>query len=102
MRDYIDVNDLADSHLVAYEKNSKNFETYNVGTGKGTSVLEIIKMTEEVSGKKIPYEITSRRPGDIASVFASPEKIHTELGWQAKNSIRDAILSGWKFVKNNL
>lgn len=102
VRDYIDVNDLVDAHLLAYKNLEKWLKIFNVGTGQGTSVLEIVNLVEKISWKKIPYQIIARRPWDIAEVFASAEKIKTELGWSAKRTISDAIASGWKFVKNNL
>lgn len=101
VRDYIDVNDLVDAHLLAYENLSHGVKTYNVGTGKGTSVLEIIVTAEKISEQKIHYDIVARRPGDLGEVFASAEKIKKELGWEAKRNISDAIASGWRFVKIN-
>lgn len=100
VRDYIDVNDLVDAHLLAYESLTIGHNYYNVGTGKGTSVLEIIKIVEEISGKNIAFYIAPRRPGDIGEVYASAEKIQNELGWTAKKSVRDAVKSGWAFIKN--
>lgn len=100
VRDYIDVNDLVEAHLLAYNNISDECQIFNIGTGKGTSVLQMIALVSEISGKNIPYEITSRRPWDVAEVFASPAKIEKILDWKAKRSIHEAIASGWKFREN--
>lgn len=100
VRDYIDVNDLVDAHFVAYKNVSSGVQVYNIGTGCGVSVREMVSLVEEISGKKVPYAIFPRRPGDWGEVFASVEKIEKELGWKAQRTIRDAIESGWNFVKN--
>lgn len=99
VRDYIDVNDLVEAHLIAYEHLASGYTVYNIGTGKGTSVLELIRLVEEVSGKKIPYRVTDRRPGDLGEVFASAEKIEHALGWKAKRTLREAVESGWNFIQ---
>ena len=99
VRDYIDINDLVDAHLLAYENLQNGHEIFNVGTGKGTSVFEMIALVEKISDQKIPYEVMSRRSGDLAIVFASAQKITDKLGWKAKNSVEDAIVSGWNFIQ---
>lgn len=99
VRDYIDINDLVDAHLLAYEHLQNGHEIFNVGTGKGTSVFEMIALVEKISDQKIPYEVISRRSGDLAIVFASAQKITDKLGWKAKNSVEDAIVSGWNFIQ---
>lgn len=100
VRDYIHVEDLAEAHVVALEniKKSENNPTiYNIGTGKGTSVFEMIQYFNEISGKKLPYEIGSRRAGDVPEIFADVEKATKGLGWKAKRTIKEAVSSAWKF-----
>jgi UDP-glucose 4-epimerase len=75
--------------------------TYNLGTGNGTSVLEMIKAFEKASGVKINYEIVDRRPGDIASCYADPTKAKSELNWEAKYNIDDMCIDTWNWQKNN-
>ena len=99
VRDYIDINDLMDAHLLAYENLQNGHEIFNVGTGKGTSVFEMIDLVEKISGQKIPYKVMPRRSGDLAIVFSSTQKITEKLGWKAKNSVEDAIASGWNFIQ---
>lgn len=105
VRDYLHVVDLAQGHILALFKIMKDDEgkyiIHNLGTGKGTSVLELIKMFEEESGKTIPYEITDRRPGDLASVVADTSKAEKELGFIAKLSIREGCKSAWKWQSGN-
>ena len=79
VRDYIDINDLVDAHLLAYEHLQNGHEIFNVGTGKGTSVFEMIDLVEKISGQKIPYKVMPRRSGDLAMVFASAQKITEKL-----------------------
>lgn len=98
VRDYIDINDLIDAHVLTYETLSVGCTLYNVGTGKGRSVLEMIHAVEQVSGKNIPYAVGSRRAGDLASVFASVEKIHTEKGWYATRTLEESVESAWNFI----
>ncbi len=99
VRDYIHVMDLAEGHVAALDYLSKSigFETFNLGTGKGYSVLELISSYEKASNKKIPYEIVEERPGDIASSFANADKAKTILNWQAKRSLDEMCLSDWKW-----
>ncbi len=104
IRDYIHVVDLAQAHLVATErlldKNNKlDFETFNIGTGRGNSVLEVINTFEEVTGEKINYKIAPRRLGDIEKVWADTTFANKELGWKAKLSLADALLSAWNWEK---
>lgn len=79
VRDYIDINDLVDAHLLAYEHLQNGHEIFNVGTGKGTSVFEMIDLVQKISGKKIPYKVMPRRSGDLAIVFSSAQKITEKL-----------------------
>lgn len=101
IRDYVHVLDLADAHITALEKLSKGTTgEYNVGTGKGSSVLEIIKICEELTDKKINRVICERREGDPAELVADVNKIYGELGWKAKHNIKDIIKSAWEWHKN--
>ena len=77
--------------------NNKGFHAFNVATGKGTSVLELIKTAEEVSGRKLNHKIQPRREGDPAQLVADPTKINSEIGWKAKYDIRDILKSAWEF-----
>lgn len=102
IRDYIHVEDLAKAHVVALQrlldnKNKTNFEIFNIGTGKGTSVLEVIKTFEKVTNKKLNYKIVARRPGDVIAVYADTKKANNELGWKAKKTLEDALASAWKW-----
>ncbi|MBD0850054.1 UDP-glucose 4-epimerase GalE [Maribacter arenosus] len=104
VRDYIYVVDLAKAHVVALqrllaEKNKANYEVFNVGTGKGSTVLEVIKSFEKVSGKKLNYKIVDRRPGDITSAFADTTLANKELGWKAKYTLDEAMKSAWDWEK---
>lgn len=103
VRDYIHVVDLAKGHINALKKvtEKKGIDAYNLGTGTGYSVLDIVKAFEDANDIKIPYVIAPRRPGDIAECYADPEKARTELGWEAKYDIRDMCESSWNFAKNN-
>jgi len=102
VRDYIHVVDLAVGHIAAIEHCTKpGVHIYNLGTGHGYSVLEVIHAFEKACGKKIPYVITARRPGDIAACYASSEKAEKELGWKAKYGIEEMCASQWNWVKNN-
>jgi len=100
IRDYIYVVDLAKAHVVALErllagKNPENYEVFNVGTGKGSSVLEVINSFEKVSGKKLKYKIVDRRAGDITSAYADTTKANEVLGWKAQYSLDEAMKSAW-------
>lgn len=102
VRDYIDVNDLVDAHLAAFERlnqTQSGFDAINIGTGNGTSVLEMIHMVESVSGKTVAYEISPRRPGDLGAVYANADKAKRVLGWSAKRSVPEGVEGSWKFTK---
>ncbi len=103
IRDYIHVVDLALGHLKALNKLMSNpgVVTYNLGTGRGYSVLEILNTFEKISGNKIPYRITKRRPGDIASCYADPSLARKELGWYAKRGIQDMCADSWRWQSKN-
>ncbi len=103
VRDYIHVMDLAEGHLCAlkYALEHKGSEAVNLGTGKGTSVLQVVAAFEAGSGVKIPYEIKPRRAGDIAECFADCKKAKELLGWEAKLNMEDMCRDGWNFIKNN-
>ncbi len=102
IRDYIHVVDLAKAHVVALQrllenKNKSNYEVFNVGTGTGSTVLEVISSFEKVSGKKLNYKIVDRRPGDITAAYADTTKANTELGWKSKSTLDDSLSSAWKW-----
>ena len=99
VRDYIHVSDLAEGHIKALEKLSMHpgIVTYNLGTGKGYSVLEIIHNFEKACGREIPYKITDRRPGDIDMCYADPQKAKKELGWEAKRDIDKMCEDAWRW-----
>ncbi len=103
VRDYIHVVDLARGHIKALEKldESPGLATYNLGTGVGYSVLEIIHNFEKACGKKIPYRITDRRPGDIDMCYADPQKAKKELGWSAKKGIDEMCEDAWRWQHMN-
>ena len=102
IRDYIHVVDLAKAHVVALQRllnkqNLEKVETFNLGTGKGSSVLEVINAFEKVSGQKLPYKIVGRREGDVISAYANTDKANKVLGWKAAFSLEDALASAWKW-----
>ena len=99
VRDYIHVLDLAEGHVAAIEKLTEGVHIYNLGTGQGTSVLQLIHAFEEVNNIKVPYEIVGRRPGDIASCYADASKAERELGWKAKRGIKEMCRDAWVFEK---
>lgn len=101
VRDYIHVVDLAKGHAAALAHSKRGVSTYNLCTGAGTSVLELIEAFGQAASKRIPYEIVSRRPGDIGSCYASPEKANRELGWHAKKTIQDACIDSWRWQSSN-
>jgi UDP-glucose 4-epimerase len=110
VRDYIHVMDLAQAHLKAWEylhppiitrEEMKGcFESFNLGTGKWSSVLEMVHATEAIIWKPLPYTISARRPGDIASAYCSPEKARELLNWKAEKSVKEAIADSWNFIQN--
>jgi len=104
IRDYIHVVDLAKAHVVALQRliNKKNIdkvETFNLGTGTGSSVLEVINAFEKVSGEKLQYKVVGRREGDIVEAFANTDKANDVLGWKAKSTLEEALASAWKWEK---
>lgn len=100
VRDYIHVLDLADGHVAAIEKLTEGVHVYNLGTGQGTSVLQIVKAFEEANGIEVPYEIVERRPGDIAECYADASKAERELGWTAQKGIVEMCRDAWRFEKS--
>lgn len=99
VRDFIHIQDVVDAHIrcIDYLNKNKGFEAFNIATGSGTSVLELIKAAEEVSGKKLNYQIQPRREGDPARLVADPTKIFEKMGWKAKHNITDIMRSAWEF-----
>ncbi len=107
IRDYIHVMDLAEAHIKSLEyildfKNDKNFQIFNIGTGQGHSVLQVIDAFEKVTKKKIKYKITSRRQGDVAASYSDCSKAKEILGWTSKFTLEDSLASSWNWeTKNN-
>lgn len=103
VRDYIHVVDLAKGHVKALKKIEERagLRIYNLGTGQGYSVLDVVKNFEEASGVKIPYEILPRRAGDIAANYADASKAQRELGWKAEQTLKDMCADSWRWQKNN-
>ena len=101
VRDYIHVVDLAEGHVKALNNIKEGVSIYNLGTGKGTSVLELINAFEEANNIKIPYEIVERRLGDIASSYADVNKAKNELAWTAKLGVLEMCRDSWRFENNN-
>ena len=103
VRDYIHVVDLAKGHLKALDKARKftGVEAYNLGTGTGYSVLQIVKAFEDATGVEVKYKIVDRRPGDIATCYADPSKAKNDLGWEAKKGIEEMCKDSWRFTSNN-
>lgn len=103
VRDYIHVVDLAKGHIKALERlqNNPGVVIYNLGTGRGYSVLEMVRAFETASGKKIPYQFVPRRPGDIAICYADPTKAAKELGWTAQYGLEEMCRDGWNWQKAN-
>lgn len=102
VRDYIHVVDLAKAHVIALKRllgknNLEKVETFNLGTGKGSSVLEVIKAFEKVSGQKLPYKLVARREGDVTSAYANTYMANNVLGWKAESSLEEALDSAWKW-----
>jgi len=105
IRDYIHVMDLAEAHVIALERliNSKSkeqYEVFNVGTGVGSSVLEVIHAFEKASGEALDYKIVNRRPGDVVAAYADTAKANEVLGWKAKRDLTQALKDAWKWEKN--
>lgn len=104
IRDYLHVVDLAKAHVVAVKRliegtNKKNYEIFNLGTGKGVSVLEAISSFERVTGIRLKYTITQRRPGDIEKIWADPSLANSELGWRTLSTLDDAMRTAWEWEK---
>lgn len=102
IRDYIHVVDLAKAHVIAMKrlldkKNAEKVEIFNLGTGTGSSVLEVIHSFEKVSGQKLPYKIVDRREGDVISAYANTDKANNVLGWKAESTLDQAMESAWKW-----
>lgn len=105
IRDYINVVDLAKAHVVAIERlmqenNKKGFEVFNLGTGRGNSVFEVISAFEKATGEKLNYSVTGRRQGDVEQVYADTELANQELGWKAEKSLEETLASAWKWEKH--
>lgn len=105
IRDYINVVDLAKAHVIAIDrllldKNKASFEFFNIGTGNGVSVLEIVKTFEKATGKKLNYEIVARRSGDIEKIWADTTIANTEFSWKAEKTLEETLASAWKWEQN--
>ncbi|MEZ4921028.1 MAG: UDP-glucose 4-epimerase GalE [Saprospiraceae bacterium] len=105
VRDYIHVEDLAEAHVVSVKRllekrNSENYEVFNLGTGEGHTVLEVIQSFERTSGQKLPYRITDRRPGDVSATYADTSKAKNILGWTASRNLDDMTRSAWIWEKH--
>jgi UDP-glucose 4-epimerase len=103
VRDYIHVVDLARGHLAALRRlaDRPGVVTYNLGTGRGYSVLEMVRAFEQASGRPVPYRVVARRPGDIATCYADPALARAELGWQAELGIDAMVRDGWRWQSDN-
>ena len=104
IRDYIHVVDLAEAHVESLnyllkKQNSEACEVYNVGTGNGVSVLELIRAFENATGKSVPYELSDPRPGDTIAAYADASKIEQKIGWKARYTLEEALLSAWEWEK---
>ena len=105
LRDYIDVVDLAKAHVVAVNRMIQNkgkarYEIFNIGTGKPTSVLELVNAFERVNGVQVPHKIVGRRPGDVEAVWADTTLANTELGWKAERTLDQTLASAWAWEKH--
>lgn len=105
VRDYINVVDLAKAHVIAIKrllenKNKKNYEVFNLGTGTGLSVLEVVTGFEKATGLKLNYKIVDRRPGDVEKIWADTTLANEELGWKAEKGLEETLLSSWNWEKN--
>ena len=101
VRDYIHVDDLAEGHVAAIEHSKPGFTAYNLGSGVGVSVLELVRAFEEASGRRIPYEIVDRRAGDLPEYYALVDRAREELDWTVKRSIEDACADSWRWQSQN-
>ena len=105
IRDYIHVTDIADAHVKALKflidkRNTENCTTFNLGSGNGISVLEMLNAFEKITGQKLNYELGGRRPGDIPAIYSNSEKAHQLLGWQCQYGVEDMIRSAWQWEMN--
>lgn len=105
IRDYIDVVDLAKAHVAAIrrmieDRNKARYEVFNIGTGRGVSVLELVRKFEEVNNLKLNYKIVGRRAGDIVAIWADPSYANNELGWRAERSLDETLAAAWKWEKH--
>ncbi|MGB0235437.1 MAG: UDP-glucose 4-epimerase GalE [Candidatus Puniceispirillaceae bacterium] len=102
VRDYIHITDLVDGHIaaLAYAQNHKGSEIFNLGTGKGYSVIEVVRAFEAATGRSVPYQIKDRRPGDIDIFYADPSKAESQLGWAAKLGLEQMCRDGWRWQEN--
>lgn len=100
IRDFIHVVDLAKGHVAVIDKMKPGVLVYNLGTGKGTSVFEMIKAFEKASGKKLPYKVVGRRAGDLAEIYADPSKAEKELGWKTELTVEDAMRDTMNYLNN--
>jgi len=96
--------DLAKAHVVAMqrlfsEENEAHYEVFNLGTGKGSSVLEVVSAFEKVSNEKLNYKVVDRRPGDVISVYADTQKANEVLGWKTEKTMEEALASAWKWER---
>jgi len=103
VRDYIHVVDLAKGHLAALKKlnEAPGCTTYNLGTGVGYSVLDMVKAFSKACGKELPYKFSERRPGDVSTVYGAPDKAAAELGWKAELGLEDMCADSWRWISNN-
>ncbi|MBS2936425.1 UDP-glucose 4-epimerase GalE [Nocardioides sp. J2M5] len=104
VRDYIHVEDLAAGHVAALEeltRTDKSVNTWNLGSGRGTSVLEMLHAFERAVGRELPYEVVPRRPGDVATSYADPSRANAELGWSTQKSIDDMAADAWRWQSQN-
>ena len=101
IRDYIHVVDLAKGHVKALQNAPKGLNIYNLGSGKGASVLELVNTFQKVNGVKVNYKITGRREGDLPEYYADAEKAYKELGWKTEKTLEDICRDSWNFEKNN-
>jgi UDP-glucose 4-epimerase len=104
VRDYIHVEDLAAGHVAALEQLTRTDQAvsvWNLGSGRGTSVLELLRAFEKAVGRELPYEVVARRPGDVASSYADPSKANRELGWSTKKSVEDMCADTWRWQQQN-
>jgi UDP-glucose 4-epimerase len=101
VRDYIHVMDLAEGHVAALERIGAGVETYNLGSGVGSSVLEVVRAFEQASGRPVPYEVAPPRPGDVAEVVADPRRANERLGWSTTRSLAEACRDAWAWQSAN-